>query len=235
MAACLLVFPGASVSTSLWGKKIDLSDQTCLWQLQGGVVPALEEVTVCTLLRLRSGTAWTAFVYKAPGQRDIELGLQGSLSHLSVWLFGQEQRLKADLRLHEWYSICLSWRSHEHRLRVIVNAASHAEVSTSSSQPKRLAPGGTLTLGASHYVDASGEVKVERRNHLLGEIGLFKVWASAWTAEELEQMNCVDGDVVSWDTQQWEYSCPPVTDSSLKCGKYSAKPVCVALSKNSTK
>lgn len=210
----------ASVSTGLWGKKIELSGQTCLWQLQRGVVPALDDVTVCTLLRLRFGTAWTAFVYKAPGQRDIELGLQGTLSHLSIWLFGQEQRLKADLRLREWYSICLSWRSREHRLQVIVNAANHAEVSPSSPQPKRLAPGGTLTLGVSHYVDASGEVKAERGNNLLGEIGLFKMWASAWTAEELEEMKCVDGDVVSWDTKQWEYSCPPVKDSSLKCGKY---------------
>lgn len=218
-----LVFPGASVSTSLWGKKIELSGQMCMWQLQRGMVPALDNVTVCTLLRLRFGTAWTAFVYRAPGQRDIELGLQGTRSHLSIWLFGQEHRLKADLKVHEWYSICLSWCSHEHRLRVIVNAASHAEVSPSSPQPKRLAPGGTLTLGASHYVDGSGEVKAELGNNLLGEIGVFKMWASSWTAEELENMRCVDGDVVSWDTKQWDYNCPPVTDSSLKCGKYSNK------------
>lgn len=220
---CLLVFPGASVSTSLWGKKIELSGPSSLWQLQSGVVPDLDNVTVCTLLRLRFGTEWTAFIYKAPGQSDIELGLQGTLSHLSIWLFGQEQRLKADLKLHEWNSICLSWCSHEHRFRVIVNAASHADLSPRSPQPKRLAPGGTLTLGAPHYVDPSGEVKAERGNNLLGEIGLFKMWASAWTAEDLEEMKCVDGDVVSWDTKQWQYSRPPVTDSSLKCGKYKVK------------
>lgn len=228
---CLLVFLGASDSTSLWGKKIELSGQTCLWQLQQGTVPALENATVCTLLRLRFGTAWTAFVYKAPGQRNIELGLQGTLSHLSIWLFGQEQRLKANLKLDEWYSICLSWCSHEHRLWVTVNAASHAEVYPTSFQPRHLAPGGTLTLGVSHYTDASGEVKAERGNNLLGEIGLFKIWASAWTAEELEKMNCVDGDVVSWDTKRWRYNCPPVADSSLKCGKYKVKSVPLARSK----
>lgn len=231
MPAC---FSGASVSTSLWGKKIELSGQTCLWQLRHDVVAALDDVTVCTLLRLRFGAAWTAFVYKAPGQREIELGLQGTLCHLSIWLFGQEQRLKADLKLHQWYSICLSWCSHEHRLQVLINASSHAEVSPNSPQPKRLAPGGTLTLGASHYVDTSGEVKAERGNNLLGEIGLFKMWASAWTAEELEKMNCVDGDVVSWDTKQWEYSCPPVSDSSLKCGKCNVKPVPLALRKTNS-
>lgn len=232
---CLLVLLGASDSTSLWGKKIELSGPTCLWQLQRGVIPALENATVCTLLRLRFGAPWTAFVYKAPGQTDIELGLQGTLSHLSIWLFGKEQRVKAHLKLHEWYSICLSWCSREHRLRVVVDAASHAELSPSSFQPRHLAPGGTLTLGVSHYIDASGEVKAERGNNLLGEIGVFKVWASAWTAEELEKMNCVDGDVVSWDTKQWRYSCPAVADSRLKCGKYKAKPVPLALRKRKFK
>lgn len=215
-----LVFPGATISTSLWGKKIELSDQTCLWQLQRGSIPALEQINVCTLLRLRVGPAWTAFVYKAPAQRNIELGLQGTLSHLSIWLFGQEQRLKADLKLNEWYSICLSFCSHTPSLRVILNGTSLGGVSPKFPQRKALSPGGTLTLGVSHYVNASGEVKAESGNNLLGEIGLFKMWADIWFTEELEEMKCVDGDVVSWDIRQWDYSCPPVSDSSLKCGKY---------------
>lgn len=198
-----------------------------MWQLQPGVVPALEELSVCMLLRLNFATPWTGFVYKAPGQRGIELGLQGSRAHLSVWLFGKEQRLKAELKPHEWYSICLSWCSHEQTLQVMINSTSRARVSLSSFQPKRLAPGGTLTLGASHYVDASGEVKAESGSNLLGEISLFRMWANKRMAQELGEQSCIDGDVVSWDTKQWKYSCLPVTDSSLHCGRYNIKPVCV--------
>ncbi|TKS72207.1 G-protein coupled receptor G4 [Collichthys lucidus] len=48
----------------------------------GIVVPALEELSVCMILRLRFGTEWTGFVYKAPGQSHIELGIRGTSTHL---------------------------------------------------------------------------------------------------------------------------------------------------------
>lgn len=196
-----------------------------MWQLQPGLVPALEELTVCTLVRLSFGTTWTGFVYKPPGRRDIELGLQGTRTHLSIWLFGKERRLSADLKLHDWHSICLSWSGHGQRLRVMVNATSEAEVALIPPGPRRLAPGGSLTLGTSHYLDASGQVKAEAGSELLGEIGSFRMWAGERRPEELEELECADGDVVSWDSKQWKHSCPPVADGSLKCGKYNIQPV----------
>lgn len=191
-----------------------------MWQLQPGVLPALKELSVCMLFRLNFATEWTGFVYKAPGQRRTELGLQGTHSHLSVWLFGEEQVLKTELQLHKWYSVCLTWSGQAKRLRVYINRSSHSEISVNATLPTQLAESGTLTLGMSHYMDAFGEVKPEGGNNLLGDIGLFRMWAREWSAEEMMEQSCADGDVVSWDAKQWKYSCPPVPDSSLHCGKY---------------
>lgn len=212
----------ASASNSLWGKKLQFKGRPCVWQLQpGAVVPALEELSVCVLLRLNFGTEWTGFVYKAPGGRSIELGLRGTGAHLSVWLFGEELPLERELKLEEWYSICLTWSGQARRLRVYVNGTSQTEVFVNPILPQQLAQNGTLTLGVTHYVDTNGEVQKENGKELLGEIGLFRMWAREWSAEELRGKNCADGDVVSWDLRQWKHNCPPEPDRNLHCGKYS--------------
>lgn len=219
--------PASSVSSSLWGKKIQFRGRPCVWQLQpGSVVPPLKELSVCILLRLNYGTKWTGFVYKAPGQRPIELGLQGTSSSLSVWLFGEEQHLDWELKLSEWYSVCLTWSGRDRRLRVYVNGNIQTEASVNPVLPQQLAHNGTLTLGVSHYVDACGEVKAESGNNLLGEIGLFRMWDREWSVDEMKEQSCVDGDVVSWDTKQWKYSCPPQPDNNLYCGKYRTVCLC---------
>lgn len=193
-----------------------------MWQLQPGVVvPDLKELSVCILLRLNFTTEWTGFVYKAPGKRHIELGLKGTGAHLAVWLFGEELRLKTELKSHKWHSVCLTWSGPAQRLQVYINGTSELESSLSPTTRQRLAQGGTLTLGVTHYVDAYGTVKLETGNNLLGEIGLFRMWSRERGAEELRGQSCADGDVLSWDTKQWNYSCSPQPDSNLHCGKYS--------------
>nr|XP_046262818.1 adhesion G-protein coupled receptor G4 isoform X3 [Scatophagus argus] len=216
LSVCL---PGssASVDSSLWGKKIPFSSRPCMWQLKPGtVVPALKELSVCMLLRLSYGTEWTGFVYKAQGKSQIELGLRGGSGRLAAWLFGKEQRFKSELKLQEWYSVCLTWSGQVRRLRVYINGTRQHEVSL-SALPQQLAQNGTLTLGVSHYVDPNGEIKAESGNNLLGEISQFRMWSREWSAEELSDQNCVDGDVMSWDTKQWKYSCPPEPDKTLFC------------------
>ncbi|XP_068596782.1 adhesion G-protein coupled receptor G2 [Brachionichthys hirsutus] len=211
------VSSGASVSSSLWGQKIRLIGRPCVWQLQTGVVvPSLKELSVCMLLRLNYRTEWTGFVYKAPGQRHIELGLQGAGTHLTVWLFGKEQHLERELKLHDWYSVCLTWSGRARRLRVYINGTSEHEASVNSIVT-RLTQNGTLTLGVSHYVDTYGEVKAESGNNLLGEIALFRMWAREWRPEELRARSCADGDVLSWDKRQWKHNCPPEPDLNLHC------------------
>ncbi|XP_069388135.1 adhesion G-protein coupled receptor G6 isoform X2 [Paralichthys olivaceus] len=207
----------ASSTTSLWGKKVQLNGRPCPWQLQPGVtVPALKELSVCLLLCRNIATEWTGFVYKAPGGRRIELGLGGSGSHLTVWLFGKRELLLWELKVKEWSSVCLTWSGRARRLRTYINGTLLHEA-VNLEPPQILAPNGTLTLGISHNVNANGEVQPESGNNLLGEIGRFRVWSREWSAEELRRQSCADGDVVRWDQQQWKHSCPPVPDNSLHC------------------
>lgn len=191
-----------------------------MWQLQPNVVvPALQELSVCLLVRRNYTSEWTGFAYKAPGGGHIELGLGGKQSQLVVWLFGEQWPLAKDLKLYEWHSVCLTWSGQAQRLRLYVNGTNYLEAPLNSSQARKLAPNGTLTLGVSHNVDPSGKLIPESENNLLGEIGLFRMWAGEQSAEELGRQSCADGDVVSWDLRQWKYDCPPVPDSTLHCGE----------------
>ncbi|XP_049899008.1 adhesion G-protein coupled receptor G4 isoform X2 [Epinephelus moara] len=209
----------ASASTSLWGKKLPFRSRRCIWQLQPDVVvPALEELSVCMRLRFTHTTAWTGFDYQAPRGTHTELWLGGKGTQLTVWLFGEKHSLDRDLKLHEWHSICFTWSGQARRLRIYINGTSQHEVSVSPVLPQQLAPNGTLTLGVSHYVDKNGEVQQQTGMDLLGDIGLFRIWAREWSAEELTGQNCADGDVVRWDLQQWKHNCPPPEpDNSLYC------------------
>lgn len=139
---------------------------------------------------------------------------------MSVWLFGEEWLIERELKLHEWYSVCLTWSGKAQRLQIYVNGNSQHEASVKPIHPQQLAQNGTLTLGVSHYVDANGEVQQENGKDLLGEIGLFRMWAREWSAEELRRQSCADGDVLSWDLRQWKYNCPHESDNNLHCGKY---------------
>lgn len=193
-----------------------------MWQLQpDGLVPALEELTVCLLLRYIFTTQWTGFVYKAPGAIDTKLGLGGKGAQLTVWLFGEEQHFEKELKDNNWHSLCLTWSGQAQRVNIYINGTFQHGFPVNPTLPQQLAAQGTLTLGVSHYVDGKGEVHQETGSNLLGEIGLFRMWAREWSAEELREQSCADGDVVSWDLQQWKNNCPTRPDSSPQCGKYS--------------
>lgn len=217
----MFLVPDASVSSSLWGKKIHFKSLAgCLWELQPGTeIPALKELSVCIHLRPNYGTLWTGFVYKAPGERDIELGLQGNSSDLAVWLFGVKHRVDRTLELKKWHFVCITWSGQAHRLRVYINGTSQREVSLDPTIRHQLAHNGTLTLGVSHYVDIHGKVQAESHQSLLGEISRFRMWSREWSAEEMETPSCADGDVLLWDMRQWKHGCPPEPDHSSKCGK----------------
>ncbi|XP_071314384.1 adhesion G-protein coupled receptor G6 [Trachinotus anak] len=217
LSACLLGST-ASAGASLWGKKVHFTGRPCLWQLQPDApVPSLRELSVCMLLCHNFVTQWTGFVYKAPGRRNIELGLGGTSAELTVWLLEKAHHLKWELKSNQWSSVCITWSGRARRLRTYVNGTILYEASLDPTLPQQLAPNGTLTLGVSHYIDANGEVQSETGNNLLGEIGLFRIWAREWSPEDLQSDSCVDGDVVSWDLRQWKYSCPPKPDNNLHC------------------
>ncbi|XP_077433424.1 adhesion G protein-coupled receptor G4a [Vanacampus margaritifer] len=203
----------------MWGKKIHFGLRPCLWQLHPDtVMPPLRNLSVCMQLRITYDTKWTAFIYKAPGSRHVELGLGGTREWMLVWIFGQAWYLDEGLNVNQWYSVCLTWSAGSSRLRLFLNGTMHIDVSTANVSAKQhLAPNGTLTLGVSHYVDSSGAVKVEKGNNLLGEIGQFRLWAGEWSGEELGRRTCADGDVVSWDLRQWKHDCSLEEDDNLQC------------------
>lgn len=212
----------SSASTSLWGKKLLFWGRPCIWQLQPEVVvPALQELSACMLLRHTHALDWTGFDYKAPGKAHIELGLGGTGTHLSVWLFGEMHSVKRDLKLLEWYTVCVTWSGRAHRLRIYINGTSKYETSVKPILPQQLASHGTLTLGVSHYTINNGEVQPQTGKDLLGEIGLFRMWAREWSAEELKRQSCAEGDVLRWDLRQWKHNCRLEPDNNLHCGKYS--------------
>ncbi|KAG7518985.1 adhesion G-protein coupled receptor G4-like isoform X1 [Solea senegalensis] len=215
LSVCLL---GSTAGTSLWGKKVQFFGRPCLCQLQpDAAIPALSELRVCMVLRRSVPTQWTGFVYKAPGFRHIELGLQGTSTQMTTWLFGERQTLEWELKINKWYSVCLTWSGTARRLKVYINGTILHEAPVAPSSPQKLTPRGTLTLGGSHFVGQNGDVQLENGNNLMGDIGQFGMWSRVWSAEDLQEQSCADGDVVSWDLRQWKNTCPVLPDDSLHC------------------
>lgn len=208
--------PGGSVDISLQG----FGDHPCFWKLQPGTgVHGLDELSVCALVRLNHRRPWTGFLYKAPGGRNIELGLQGSSSSLDVWLLGKKVRVETNLELHQWYSICITWSSPAQRLHIYINGISQSRISPGPFQPRPLASNGTLTLGVFHDVDAARQVTMEDGSELLSAIGQFGMWNREWSADELSGRICADSDALSWDVDKWRYGCSSEPGQSFGCGK----------------
>ena len=214
------VFVPGSQSPSLWGKKAVFLGRPCVWQLgKECVMPLLEELSVCVHLCRKIATPeWTGFVYKAPGNRQVELGLAGRGGLLVAWLFGQEWSVPEALPLEPWQNVCLTWSSDSERLRLYINGSSRLDAHVNASLSRQLAHNGTLTRGVSHNI-VDGVMEFEDGKNFLGDISLFRIWGQEQTAEEVMAHSCADGNVVSWDTRDWDYqSCLPEDDTSLQCG-----------------
>lgn len=208
-----------SVGFSLLVKKTKLNDPPCFWKLKPGTgVHALNELSVCALVRLKRRGQWTGFVYKAPEGENIELGLQGTSSSLDVWLLGEKVHVKTKLEQNQWYSICITWSSQALvRLHIYINGINQSKISAGPYLPRPLALNGTLTLGVSHDVDSPRRVMTEDSSEPLGEIRRFRMWSKEWSPEELSGRNCADEDALDWDPEQWRYGCSP--DGRFSCGK----------------
>lgn len=212
--SCLQI--SSTLASSLWGKKLEFKSSPCLWELSPEtVVPALKELSVCMLLKCAFETEWTAFVYKAPGSSDIELGLQGKSDFLTLWLFGNETKVKKRLNLNEWHSLCVTWSGKHQKLQLYINGttANSRFVETSRTH---LASNGTLTLGRSHFVTGK-RVEPEFGKSLIGDISQFRIWSKQWSKEELKRQECIEADVIGLDQRHWKTGCSPPKDSNLHC------------------
>ncbi|XP_035619608.1 adhesion G-protein coupled receptor G2-like [Oncorhynchus keta] len=221
LAATCLPCSG-SPGPSLWGKKVVFMGRHCVWQLDKGcLVPPLEELSVCVHLHREIATSeWTGFVYKAPGERQVELGLAGRGGFLVAWLFGHQWSVPEDLPLKCWHNVCLTWSSHSERLRLYINGSSCLDAHVNATLPRRLAHNGTLTLGVSHNI-VGGVMEFENGKNFLGAISLFRMWGHERTAEELRAQSCIIGNVVRWDNNDWDYQiCLPEDDTNIQCGAF---------------
>ncbi|CAM4613824.1 unnamed protein product [Leuciscus chuanchicus] len=204
--------------SNLWGNKIDFTARPCVWQLNNNVIiPPLEELSVCVNLMKKIITPeWTAFDYKGPGQQHVELGLAGDGGNLKAYLFGEEWIVAYDLPKHKWHTVCLTWSSHTRRFQIIVNETIF-EIHLNETSPRFLAANGTLTLGVSHSF-VGGAIDFETGKNFLGEMSLFRMWGVQLSPLQLDACKCVDGNIMTWRMQDWDYlKCPPIQDDSLKC------------------
>lgn len=223
-------------SSSLWGKTLKIKSTPCLWQLHPEtVLPALEELSVCLLLRCAYETEWTAFVYKGPGSSAIELGLQGNRDHLKLWLFGNETKVENSLNQTEWQSLCITWSGKQQKLELHANGTILSSTFFKSTTRTSLASNGTLTLGRSHFVNGN-TVQPEYGKSLIGDISQFRVWSTQWSKEQLKRQECTEGDVISWDQKHWKTDCPPPQDYSLHCewSRFKVKMKIIAQHKHSS-
>ncbi|XP_070700179.1 adhesion G-protein coupled receptor G4-like [Pempheris klunzingeri] len=210
---------------SLWGKVVHFTSGCSHWRLRPQVsIPALQELTVCFNLKfeVQASSPWTAFMYRHPDAQYAELGLGGKFGRLVVWLFGTEWTTpQINLRLSQWYSLCLTWTHTEDRPALYVNGNPVDIMADTppSMTPSccKLAPNGTLTLGAAHLL-VNGNIQLIPFTGLLGKVSVFRLWGRERSKEEVTSLKCTEGDLVRWERDNWDAQvCAAVSDSSLKC------------------
>ncbi|CAK6957240.1 adhesion G-protein coupled receptor G4 isoform X1 [Scomber scombrus] len=214
---------------SLWGKLADFTLECSNWGLKRHVfIPALQELTVCLNLKFEAlaSAPWTAFMYHHPEAQYAELSLGGKQGRLVVWLFGMEwTTLPITLHLAQWHSLCLTWSHMKDKPalyvnRKLVDITPARDVDTSptiSPLCRKLAPNGTLTLGAAHHL-VDGSIQISPFNRMLGQLSLFRLWGQERSEQDVTSLNCTEGELVKWERDNWDTQmCAPLPDSILKC------------------
>ncbi|XP_061559201.1 adhesion G-protein coupled receptor G4 [Phycodurus eques] len=214
---------------SLWGNVAQFTVGCRYWRLEPHVfIPALDQLTACLHVNFKSKASapWTAFMYRHPEIRCASLGLGGQEDALVVWLFGTKwTTAPVGLAPTEWHSLCLTWSHNKDRPMLYVNgtlteltAIEDSITSSPSSTPYcKLAPNGTLTLGAAHHL-VDGAVRIHPTGDFLGSLSLFRLWGRQRSSQEVSTRQCTEGDVVHWRRQQWDtHVCAPIPDATLTC------------------
>lgn len=98
--------------------------------------------------------------------------------------------------------------------------AHHVDTTPSiSSSCRKLAPNGTLTLGATHRL-VNGDIEIIPFPNPVVKLSLFRLWGRERSKQEVTSLKCTEGDLVKWDRNNWDTQiCAPLPDSNLKCGE----------------
>lgn len=91
--------------------------------------------------------------------------------------------------------------------------------SAPSTTSCKLAPNGTLTLGAKHQL-LDGNIQIDPVSGMLGKLSLFRLWKRERSKQEVTSLECTEGDLVMWWTGNWDAgACPSNWDPRLRCGE----------------
>ncbi|XP_061754668.1 adhesion G-protein coupled receptor G4 [Nerophis ophidion] len=206
---------------SLWGKVAEFTVGCSHWRLEDGVfISTLNQLTACLDLKFKAPprSEWTAFMYRHPDARCAGLGLGGHGDRLVVWLFGTEwTTLPLGLGLKEWHSLCMTWCHTKDRPLLYINGTLTDLMADTSPSSCKLAPNGTLTLGAAH-TRVDGTVRILPSTVLTGTVSLFRLWGRERSGQEVRSLKCTEGDLVQWVSHLWDTRvCAPIPDPTLKC------------------
>ncbi|XP_034539462.1 adhesion G-protein coupled receptor G4 [Notolabrus celidotus] len=119
----------------------------------------------------------------------------------------------------EWDAVCLTWKHTKDRPALYINGIQveirAAHISDSPSVRRKLAPNGTLTLGASHSL-VNGNINIISIGRLRGNLSQFRLWGRE---QEVTSLMCMEGDLVKWERDNWDMKmiCAPLSDPSLQC------------------
>ncbi|KAK2828158.1 hypothetical protein Q5P01_019192 [Channa striata] len=182
---------------SLWGKVGSFGSSCSHWSLQRRVsIPALQQLTVSL---------------------NIKFDKTG---HLVVWLFGQEWTTEISVVPSQWYSLCLTWSHVKDTPALYVNG----NLPTVSTLLPRFRPRAANWPPTEHLHWVPRTPCRTAKSwacpftSMSGKLSLFRLWGRERSKQEVTSLNCTEGDLVAWETGNWDTQiCPPLSDPSLKC------------------
>uniref|UniRef100_UPI00398E45F5 adhesion G-protein coupled receptor G2-like isoform X22 n=1 Tax=Pristiophorus japonicus TaxID=55135 RepID=UPI00398E45F5 len=218
----ILVTVHQATSTSLKGKKAVFQPDARneYGTLSPGTnIPSLGSFTLCIDMRFKQNTkkGMVAFTYNtnANSNPHHELGIMVKENKLTIWLFLKKLEVHKGLSLDNWHSLCLTWNGQTNEALVYVNKS--MVFRETLKQNHRLGQNGSLVLGRKHKQKAD-RLEVDFKMAFVGDLYLFRLWDHAKGVQSISRLNCEDGNVITWDSQQWDFRGLNLeSDASLPC------------------
>ncbi|XP_032888613.1 mucosal pentraxin-like isoform X2 [Amblyraja radiata] len=187
----------------------------------GTKIPSLQAFTLCVDIRLKemSANGVAVFTYNTdkqtkPSSLKHELSIMVESKHIVIWLFRKSISVEKILPLHTWHSLCLTWNSQRHTARIYVNGTLEGDKKTGK---KILGQNGSLVLGRRHRRLAD-RLQVDLEMAFVGELYLFRLWDHEKSSQSIANLNCEDGNIITWDRQQWAFNGTILEDdTTLAC------------------
>ncbi|XP_051870895.1 adhesion G-protein coupled receptor G2-like isoform X22 [Pristis pectinata] len=174
----------------------------------GTKIPPLKAFTLCVDIRLRknSENGVAVFTYNTdtwpkPSSSMHELSIMVRKKDLLISMFGRKIDVKVTLPLYRWHSLCLTWNDQSERAHIYVNKIL---VHSKKLGKKMLGQNGSLVLGRKHKRIAD-RLQVDLEMAFVGDLYLFRLWDFEKDRQSISGLNCEDGTIITWDSEQWDF------------------------------